>query len=64
MTVIEVLQDRIEWNKLGISDEQEILVDTIDIDEKKEVLALIEDYNAENIELEKAITILEEYNDI
>jgi hypothetical protein len=62
MNAIEVLRDKINTNELIIQDTYDILdgiVNENKVDESRELVAQIEEYIAENNELEKAILHLE-----
>jgi hypothetical protein len=62
MNAIQVLRDKINTNELIIQDTYDILdgiVNENKVDESRELVAQIEEYIAENNELEKAILHLE-----
>ena len=62
MNAINVLRDKINTNELIIQDTYDILdgiVNENKVDESRELVAQIEEYIAENNELEKAILHLE-----
>jgi len=59
MNAIQVLRDKIYWNKMGIDDAQDRLKNIDLVEFQREYIAQIEEYNDCNIDIEKAILILE-----
>ena len=63
MTAIEILRECIENDKAVVEHYHSKLLQIVDVDEQREYIYEIEEYNATIKDCEKAVEILEDYDD-